>query len=279
MNSKQSEPKIDSESLSRENKNKVIEISISGDNASDSKIQSNKQKKISQQSSRTQKSKTPNQSINQNSAQGEINQNFSEKKSLMKSPESKNLNKEIEDNDVQLNNFMAKQETFDHEKKGSCNLIRMSQHEVEEDFLKANSSKPETDKASQLTKEIENSNLGISNQPNHNLEISNETSEDAMIKKFKEDNRDNGKKYLNEDEMEYQREQYHEQRMMNREDKDEDEDDDDEDEDEEEMGLIAEPEAVDVSVCTENLEEFDHDESPQEYCDSDEDEYDDDEND
>lgn len=217
------------------------------------------------------------------------------------------------DPDVKVNNFLNSEqsEKKQHDPFSKSSGMRLSHNENEEDFLKASSSRLNTDKES-LVEENKQTQVKSKNEfqtntlPNseskqiYELPLESETKYDqphstSSKKKnliFQEDpeedipeskeEKEAGKpspsknRYFKEDEVHVESKSesgrhaiYGEELEGHGQDSGEDEED---------LGLIAEPEAVDVSVLTENLEEFDHDESPHEVLDSDEDLPEDDEN-
>lgn len=267
--------------------------------------------KVSQKKSQTQmKENKPQEEASLDQSKGEQGKDPKLRQSGSREPEA-GYQKKFKN--ILVNNFM-KPDTADEppmqkdffKKFG----LELSQNEDEEDFLKANSSKLNTDKNSKAEekKDLElreksserkeqlgepvNTDSEKNFQPDkEQVKVSSQVnpsknkifeeddgvdSEDEMVEHksgfsgnlhFHEDQTPNGENaYLKEANLNLM------QLGIGMQDRDHTEDD-------EELGLVAEPEAVDVSVCTENLEEFDHDESPNEVMDSDEEHDEDDEDD
>ena len=210
------------------------------------------------------------------------------------------LAQEEESLEVKVNNYMSEEQEQlrkTPKEEQSKKIVGLSQNEDEEDFLKANSSHFDTEKENernikqykleyfdknnrQANKEEESKYISQNQEELINKPYDLDSEKNAFNNQSKSfNNQEANSKFSNKNsftendsshfqEMNSNHLKNYEEEMENENNKmREMEDEDDEDD---EMGLIAEPEAVDVSVCTENLEEFDYEESPQEIMDSDE---------
>ena len=225
-----------------------------------------------------------------------------------------NVNSNSQFNDIKVNNYMDDAE-FRNSNDSKDNLrekshMRLSHNEDEEDFLKANSSKANTDKESEIEEIKQSANHDSNKLRNQDFMNYNKKTEEKDItglveSKFQAQRSSDSKKNLiYQEDLEEESEeinnfenkkpsssvnlQFREDHLMPKDSSmfsaepsannipPNSQVQNPENSEEEDLGLIAEPEAVDVSVCTENLEEFDHDESPQELLDSDDEEEDDD---
>jgi hypothetical protein len=306
-----------------EKKGKLLKISLQGENDSDMVIKTEstpanqnnlnsdlKNLKMSMNSRKYERSENQDR-IMGHSSQSSKNQGneYLLKNSEKSNSKSNEWSSKIQDrksatpSNVLVNNYMQSEHAGEIEndafpKSGSG---QMSQNENEEDFLKANSSRLNTDKESQqdesqtLQKQLRNEfqthtlpnseskqiyEVPLESESKYEKQKSSSSTKKNLIfeedpehdiqepELMKEQNKSSPSKklYFKEDE------RFEEAETLgkmggNLEVKNQNET---EEEDDEDLGLIAEPEAVDVSVLTENLEEFDHDETPQEILDSDE---------
>lgn len=301
-------------------KSKILKISLHGENNSNMVIKTestpgNKENTVNQANLNTQTSKISDQKPRH--AQNKENQD-EEPGSFEKSQTelTKNSNQgRLRNNEpgrpysrnqsgqVRMNNYMKPDTCEDsslHKAPYRGSGLELSQNEDEEDFLKANSSKLNTEKNSKAEEkkdfknewkgsghgggmeesirtdsekeiQVEQAQNGQNSQgnPNKNKIFEEDGEIDSEGEMFENQQKSivSGNVHFHEDQnnSSYLKEVKEKKQPLDAEFEEKDYTEDDE-----ELALVAEPEAVDVSVCTENLEEFDHDESPIEVIDSEE---------